>query len=76
MPYPKRERYPYDDKTHGTAEKISLPYDKNVYALTEANEKVASAINERMAQRKKLQEEIETMKKQFEKPIDTAYFGL
>lgn len=67
--------FSYDDKSHGRTEKVSLRYDKSIFELTGANEKVVSQIEERVAHRKKLDDEIETLKKQFEKPIDTKYFG-
>lgn len=66
--------FSYDNKARGSTQKIALRYDREVYVLTEANEQIAKQIEERMAQRAKLSEEIEALKGQFEKPINAEYF--
>lgn len=66
--------FSYDNKGRGSTQKIALRYDRGVYVLTEANEQVAKQIEERIAQKTKLGEEIEALKGQFEKPINAEYF--
>jgi hypothetical protein len=68
--------FSYDDKGHGTTEKIALQYDKAVYELTEGNERIVSQIEKNLAQKKRLTDQIEALKEQFERPINLEYFGM
>lgn len=66
--------FSYNDKARGTAEKVYLRHDRNIFELTPGNEKLASKIKETLKQKSRLSEQIEAFKEQFEKPINAEYF--
>lgn len=67
--------FSYNDKARGTTDKVYLRQGHNLFELTPGNEKIGSKIEETLEQRNRLNEQIEALKEQFEKPINAETFS-
>ena len=71
----KSAYFTFDDKTYGSHQKLRLNYD-HAYELTEANNRIYEQVEQYRSQIKAIEDMIESLIKQLEKPIDLAYFGV